>query len=268
MAKRPLKWAYGVTTVPERVDDTLRRTFASLDEGGFPEPYVWCDGGLSQDQVDRFVARVRPKLVTHTRLPRCNFGNWMLGAWELYLREPNADRYAMFEDDIVCVKNLRAYLDRCPYPDGKMGRAAPGYLNLFTYPHNVANNPGRMGWFPSDQYGKGALALVFDNATFRKVLHSKRMVEAVQAVNRGQRALDGAIARAMSTEHVLEYVHNPSLVQHTGHGQSVLRPHQNEMPEEKWLPQADTFPGEDFDATELPKLWRQRRENASSSATA
>ena len=38
---KPLRWVYGVTTVPERRADLLPRTLVSLDRAGFPSPRIF-----------------------------------------------------------------------------------------------------------------------------------------------------------------------------------------------------------------------------------
>src|SRR5690606_21154247 len=90
------------------------------------------------------------------------YGNWLLAAWELYIRDPQADRYAIFQDDLICCRNLREYIEKTDYP-------ANGYLNLYSFPENERG--GKKGWVPTrNQKGLGAVGLVFDNATMHKLL--------------------------------------------------------------------------------------------------
>jgi hypothetical protein len=223
-----LKWAYGLTTVPSRFDVLLPRTLASLALAGFPTPRLFVDGDFNREHfsiVDRYPHTVHhPALRTH--------GNWVLGMYELYIREPLADRYALFQDDFVTYRNLRQYLDASPYP-GK------GYLNLYLFPEEVQP---RTGWYESRQNGKGAVALVFDNESLRVLLTAKHLVDRPRSPARGHKCIDGGIVDSMKEAGYKEYVHNPSLVQHTGMISSMENgPH----------PQANTFKGESFDATDL-----------------
>jgi hypothetical protein len=55
------------------------------------------------------------------------------------------------------------------------------------------------------------------------------------------------IVTAMKRAGWKEYVHNPSLLQHTGDGQTTLG---NHIGNDRW-PGADSFPGEEFDALSL-----------------
>src|SRR5689334_3053216 len=102
-----MEWSVGVTTVPARAGVMLPRTLASLAAGGFDRPRLFVDGS---DDVQSWKAMFR--LPASCRWPRVKpFGNWVLALWELWLREPDADRWAIFQDDLVCVRNLRPYLE-------------------------------------------------------------------------------------------------------------------------------------------------------------
>ena len=68
------------------------------------------------------------------------------------------------------------------------------------------------------------------------------LVNRPQDVNRGHKAIDGGIVDALSPLGFVEYVHNPSLVQHTGLVSSMSN---------KRHPTAETFPGENFDFMDL-----------------
>lgn len=234
-----MKWSYGVTTVPSRRRTLFPRTLASLAAGGFYEPWVFSDGPLDVPSgVAGWTQRSGPAKV---------FGNWVLALWELYVRNPVADRYAVFQDDIVVYRNLRQYLEAVPYP-------AKGYLNLYTEPRNEATAKAP-GWQPSAQNGYGALALVFTRHAVINLLASDHMVmkpipadptqlasQATGVLYRGEHAVDGGIVTSFMQRGWKEYVHNPSLVQHTGLESSFRPAH---------FPQSTTFRGENFDALTL-----------------
>lgn len=226
-----MNWAYGVTTVPDRLKDLFPRTLASLALAGFDSPRLFVDNCEQPNLYDRF------NLPLTTRWPRIRtYGNWILALAELYIRDPKADRYALFQDDFVTVKGLRAYLDRSPYP-------ANGYLNLYTFPANQSlAPPNRSGWYVSNQAGYGAVALVFSLEAVTTLLAQQSIVDRPQDAKKGHRSIDGGIVDAFSKVGWKEYVHNPSLVQHTG----ILSSMGNRR-----HPLAQSFPGENFDATTL-----------------
>ena len=227
-----MKWAYGLTTVPERRETTFPKTIESLRNAGFDSPRLFIDGYL-----DRALYATLG-LSTSMRETRIRtFGNWMLGLIKLYIREPHADRYAMFQDDFVTYRNLRGYLEKSPYPN-------KGYLNLYTFPSNqgLAPRDGTQGWYLSNQLGRGAVALVFNKEAIKTLMYSKDIVDRPEDSQRGHRAIDGGIVTAFKKAGWKEYVHNPSLVQHIGDVSSMgNNPHLK----------AISFKGEDYDAMEL-----------------
>ena len=87
-----------------------------------------------------------------------------LALCELWVRDPLADRYAIFQDDLTCVKNLRGYLDEMKWPVG-------GYLNLYTGPHHDTyarrydqTPPPKSGhgWVKSNQFGRESQDITFN----------------------------------------------------------------------------------------------------------
>lgn len=229
----PLKWAYGITTVPDRRGNTFDRSLRSLAGAGFDQPHLFVDGDRDgQSWRDEYHCPVT------NRSPRLGaYGNWILALGELFIRAPKSDRFAIFQDDLVCVRGLRAYLDGIQFPD-------KGYLNLYTFPQNQVMALGREGFYPSNQEGKGAVALVFDCTGVQKLLANNHMVQRVYDPVRGTKYIDGAVVETMRTTGWTEYVHSPSLVQHTGHVSTLQNPKH---------PVAPSFPGVEFDATVLLK---------------
>ncbi len=220
-------WQYGVTTVPERLDNLLPRTLASLELAGFDKPRIFVDGLESWDCNGLEVTCRHPRVRVAA--------NWILSMWELYLRNPIADRYAIFQDDILVYRNLRQYLDNYKLP-------IASYWNLYVTPENEKRAREKTGWYMSNQMGRGALGLVFDRPGIVALLSSKRLTSHAQDAQRGWRRIDGAIMDAMRIEKRCEWVHYPTLVQHTGKEDSTIG--NNEALPESWR-------GEDFDALEL-----------------
>lgn len=247
-------WSYGITTVPSRITDLFPRTLASLQKSGFIAPRLFVDGVSDPSLYSHFNLEV-----TYRSPVLRTFGNWILALWELYLREPHADRYAIFQDDFVTYNNLKAYLESCELP-------AKGYWNLYTFPptHQLPP-PDRVGWYNSNQRGRGALALIFNREGVTTLLSAKHMIDRPQdnrpsmpkprfingilvtpqeeGWTKGQKTVDGAIAESFNqAEGWTEYIHNPSLIQHIG---KVTSMQNNEHP------QAPTFLGESHDAMEF-----------------
>ncbi|HYE70412.1 MAG TPA: hypothetical protein VD932_02690 [Aquabacterium sp.] len=234
-----------------RRSDLLPRTLESLRVAGFPSPRLFVDGGIPasalyrdlglpttvRDQVCRAVPD-RPRVRAHGHA----FGNWLLGALELLVREPQADRYAIFQDDVIACRNLREYLERSTYPDH-------GYLNLYTVKLNERFKPRDQskGWFVTSQRGLGAVALVFSRDALLGVFSNDHLVRRLIDLKRGPQAIDGGVVEAAKKAGWREYCHWPSLVQHIGTRSAIGNNLANPDPEKNFAT-APSFPGEDHDA--------------------
>lgn len=233
-----MQWAVGVTTVVERICVLLPRTLESLRRGGFTSPRLFVDGC---DDVNRYK---HFGLELTVRIDRIRaWGNWWLALQELYIRHPEADRYFLAQDDIICCRNLRQYLETVPYPESC-------YQNLTLYPANADSR--KRGWYraPSGDRikwrGLGAQALVFDRTAVLTLL-GKEFMPLTMKPNRPDiryHRIDGAVVSKLETFNIMEYVHNPSLVCHIGDESIIGNGRQ---------PPTAAFVGEDFDALQLLK---------------
>lgn len=255
-----MEWAYGVTTVPSRQLDLLPRTLTSLAKAGFDKPRLFVDG---ESEPVNYLERLATKNkecgwlhVTVRNPPMHIHGNWYLGIQELYIRNPTAQRYVMFQDDLVACKNLKGYLEHV--------RLEKSYLNLFTFRDNEDVIKGKpYGRFYDAslvsksnnqwQTGRGALALVFNNEGVRSLLASEHMVSRPHEPRESYpRRIDGGVVAAMNKAGFRELIHNPSLVQHIGE-ESTIGSRKGRV--------ALSFPGEDFDCLEFLKLNRDNPAN-------
>ncbi len=263
-------WAYGVTTVPRRRADLLPRTLASLAAGGFDRPWLFVDGCDDlQGWRREFVDAGRAAGVT-CRYPLVRaYANWCLALAELYARDPLAGRYAVFQDDVLCVRNLRPYLESIPFPP-------KAYWNLYLGPWNdqgknftgrhrppYFSDPAFVGFTPGDQGGRGALGLVFDRDTVQTLLSSRYVVDRPLQRHRdgwglsprGFKYVDAAVVEALRPLGYAELVHHPSLLRHEGVESTIdkrngVTAHDPAHPVKRWQRDAEgrTFPGESHDA--------------------
>lgn len=197
----PEPWACGVTTIPGRVKTLLPQTLQSLHKAGFPAPWIFMDGACDIGQLDNYGGLV----IRHPG--GGHLANWYLAMTTLYTSFPKAERYAIFEDDLLCCPNLRSYLDSCPYP-------APGYLNLLTHDCNLVLTGPVHGWHKSNQRGKGAVALVFDREAAQALLSCREFIN--RPADRKRKCADGVVCDSLIPQGYTEWVHYPSLVQHVG----------------------------------------------------
>lgn len=235
------RWAVGLTTVPKRRDDLLARTLFSLAASGFERPRLFVDGS-----PEGYGTLGLP--ITFRTPPVLPYANFVLGLAELFFRDPEADAYAMFQDDLITSKNLRPYLER------SLDLFSKTYYNLYSFPSNESLSKGRAGWHESNQLGRGALALVFSNRGVIDLLSNQHVVERPKDKLRGWRSTDGGVVTALKKVGYKEMVHSPSLVQHTGHVSSFDKGKLSDGRHASWVeyrwPESTfsrTFRGEDFD---------------------
>jgi hypothetical protein len=172
------------------------------------------------------------------------------------VRNPWADRYAVFQDDILVVKGLREYLSR-PMPP-------KAYLNLVSHSANE-HVMGGFGWrqaqFLYDEvqrkrlladsdsdnrhranltFGKGACGLVFDAAGVLALLSHESFVGRHVDRKKGTCNIDGGVVDCMHSLGYTEMVHCPSLLDHRDGVSTKGHPNPG-----GW--KALTFPGELYD---------------------
>ena len=252
-----MKWSYGITTVLSRRAKALPRTLLSLKHAGFDKPRLFLDGA-SHAEAESYEEQFGLPVTVRGPEPVRVCANWWLGMAELYFRDPQADRFAMFQDDLLAVQNLRPYLDALPWPDQR-------YFNL--YAGSGTNEPiveraqaqDVTGWVeagikdpsqinPDDglhwQKGIAALALCFPRDLLVRLLGRCNVFEKAQSRD-GWRRIDGTIVDAMNAMGCREMIHCPSLVQHEDDGDSTIRNIGRRL--------ARSFPGEMYNALDFLK---------------
>lgn len=235
-----MKWQYAITTCCERAYyyDGLLASAHSLHSAGFeyaPLSMNCRHGDIHSPSVfGNGFSTYRQVTPTYSHDVRVGaFGNWLLTAWELYLSNPHADRYAIFQDDIRASKNLKAYLEACPLPP-------KCYQNLCLYPKNhIAES---RGWYDApSELGLGAQGLVFSNEAMQVLLASKYLVQHPKLPH-GKAGIDGVVHSVMQWSGYSELVHYPSLIKHVNGESTLGHPPQ---------PESVDFMGEDFDLMTL-----------------
>lgn len=225
-------WQYGVVATYERLGNCLQQTLESLEVGGFDAPLVFIDGPTDSANASIPINAVIRNYKTGHLI------NWMSALTQLYWTNTKADRYALFQDDLLCCSNLRRYLESFEIHPKT-------YWNLLLHDKwngKLAKKNGT-GWLLSDQYSRGALALVFDRQGVIDLLGSSKFINRPTASHRSKKSIDGMVCDVLKPQGYKEYIHNPSLVQHTG-TKSLLGHNYGPV---------KTFPGEDWDPMQLLK---------------
>jgi hypothetical protein len=226
-----MSWSYGITAVPSRVYDLLPRTLESLAKAGFNEPTVFMDGQVIDMEALYFVHN-GPLVIHRPRIG--HFANWINSLYYLYTTNPKAKFFALFEDDLLAVSNLRTYIEQCYQP-------TRGYFNLVTHDQNYIPIKRKPGWHQPKYKGKGALGLVLSSDVVQVLIRSTNLESYLRSDKR--KAADGYVMTTLTVMRYKEYVHSPGLLQHTGLI-STLDHKYGYM---------NSFPGEDYNPLELLK---------------
>ena len=174
-----MKWSVAVTTCEKRRTTFLPRTLKSLAAAGFTDPHLHCDGISAKFILPLDVNRRQANRATLRNPSVGAIGSWFLTLWQLWLTDPEADYYVLFQDDVVLCRNVREYLENSIGSPTLVGEGLPdnGYYNLYTdvANHNLLGTGGKpskeyQGWYASDQTGRGAVALVFPRMAIPAIL--------------------------------------------------------------------------------------------------
>jgi glycosyltransferase involved in cell wall biosynthesis len=200
-----LTWQIGLLTAPRRVP-TIRKTLENLDGAGFGPIHIFAEPGsaLPADIENG-------RLTIHTRRLG-NFANFYSSLATLFERDPDADCYAIFQDDILVAMGAREWCEREFWPQGA------GIVSLFTPQIHSDGLPGWTLKSPGFYRIYGAQALVFRGDVVRRfladplVLHSHGLYE----------HNDDAVVSGWAARNQLPIAyHSPSLVQHVGTVSSI-----------------------------------------------
>lgn len=234
--RRARTWSLGLTTAPRKTE-TLRRTLKSLASAGWPRPRVFADGRV----------RVPGGYAVTRRKPAIGaWPNWHLGLAELMARQPQADFYAMVQDDVLFCRHLRDYLEEAHWPHDA------GVISVFC-PKIYNNKPGlnriRAGFGLA-----GAQTLIFCREAAYDLMgdpwianYRRRPPQARHFRSDGLSHIDGVVGKWAQLNNWGVYFHSPSLAKHIGFD-SVMYPGFKGKPNSRW---EDSFVGEPFDARSL-----------------
>lgn len=230
------RWAVGLTTAP-RPEATLARTMQSLSVTGWPtaEIHVFAEpDALSGNEDFSGAVTVRGRKAGA-------FSNWYLALQELVFTQPTADAYLMFQDDIVCCRGLRKYLERELWP-----AEATGFVSLYCgmLQSNSAGTQGFMKMQTGDML-YGALAMAFPASAARALLLHPLFQRHRESRN-GTHGIDTVLAKWVTESGLPGFVYSPSLVSHTGVTSAIFRCCRD-GPERR----TDSFVGENVDASSI-----------------
>jgi glycosyltransferase involved in cell wall biosynthesis len=196
-----LHWAVGMITAP-RSEPTIGRTLRGLRAAGFDQVHIFAEPGSSIPGEFAHLPRT-----VHGR-PLGNLANFFTSLVSLFVGQPNADAYALFQDDVEPARGLRAWCDDQFWPDGV------GLVSLYTC---QSHQDLKSGW-RTQSLGMyrtfGALAFVFRRDVLKEFLTDGRLLEFREA---GRLHGDDLVVGEWAARRGIGIAyHTPSLVAHLG----------------------------------------------------
>jgi GR25 family glycosyltransferase involved in LPS biosynthesis len=205
-----------VVTTP-RPEGTLKRTLNSLHDAGFSDVEVHNDDPSSG-----------------------HFSAYYTAIEDVVNKYVNADAYLVVEDDVVFCKNTREYLCKTLWPTDEVERI--GFCSLYL-PGGFS--PPKRGWSETTQYRKSICctqAWLYPPASARFLLEKMAPLRHDHPVGG-----DHVISQFLQKHDFTIWHHLPSLAQHSAPIGNSTVGNQNMTRNRK----ANSFPGEDCDASEL-----------------
>lgn len=202
---RVKKWCVGITTAPRRVS-SLDASLEAIVNAGWTRPRIFVDGDVR-------IPHQWSDLPVSCRTPKVGaWPSYYLALTEMFMRDPSADAYALFQDDIELLRrtDLRAYLERVLWPGEN-----PGILSLYCSSEYTRKDPG---WhrFP-ENWIWGATAFVFSPDAVRGILSSAAVLDhRLEGAGDGLKGIDVAVGQWAEKTNTPIWFPTPSLVQHTG----------------------------------------------------
>ena len=199
------KWCVGITTAPRRVS-SLDATLEAIVNAGWSRPRIFVDGDVQ-------IPQQWSDLPVSCRTPRIGaWPSYYLALTEMFMRDPSADAYALFQDDIELLRraDLRTYLERVLWPGEN-----PGILSLYCSSEYTRKD---RGWhrFP-ENWIWGATAFVFSPDAVRGILSSVAVIDhRLEGAGDGLKGIDVAVGQWAERTNTPIWFPTPSLVQHTG----------------------------------------------------
>lgn len=197
------KWAVGIITAP-RVEHTLYRTVQSLKAAGWDKGHVFSEPNNYLTTIPEYhiVQRVSKLGI---------FGNWMLGLYELFIRNIDADAYLMIQDDIIVSPGTKKYLE-----ESLWFNEDPHITCLFC--PNAIDNDENFGWRTSNSFSGGPTAIVMSHETVQTIITDILPLR-FYAIQKSKKSSfdDLGIFHLMSRKGYKVYYPKPSLCDHIGH---------------------------------------------------
>lgn len=200
-----LRWAIAMLTAPRGIC-TIDGTLQSLRAADLSPDIIFAEPG-STAPTDLG----NSKFVRHEKALG-NYRNFYYCLSTLLQQYPDADCFAVFQDDIKVANGLRRWCDQEFWPQDA------GIVSLFTARAHADRRPGWRVLFPGFHRVFGGQALVFRSDTLKVFLSDPQVISELSYGKHN----DDAVVSAWATRRRLGIAyHTPSLVDHVGNVSSI-----------------------------------------------
>lgn len=192
------RWASAMLTAP-RLVSTIQKSYDSLGQAGFDDLLIFAEPGSllpANARSDRIVLR-------ENRLG--NIRNFYDALCTLWTRQPEADAYVVFQDDVIAAEGLRVWCETQLWPQDC------GVVSLFTPRIHTTSEAGWSVLSPGFHRVCGAQGLVFRRDLLEQFLSDPRVLKEVE---RRQHCDDAVVAAWLGRNGLGLAYHSPSLLQH------------------------------------------------------
>lgn len=197
------KWAVGITTSPRKYP-TITKTIKALEGAGWNEGTIFAEPGEYGHNNQNW-----PYVYRHKNAGI--FGNWMLGLYELFIRNIDADAFFMIQDDIVISPNTREYLENALWFSDE-----PHLVSLFG--PNAIDKDENNGWRSTTEYHGGPNSIIMSHETVQEVLSSLTPLRYYGVQKLKNSSFDDlGIFALMHENNWNVYYPKPSIGDHIGH---------------------------------------------------
>lgn len=193
------KWAIGVITAPRNIP-TLTKTIKSISNAGWNNGIIFAEPGIYEQHHNWKYCYRSEKIGI--------FGNWMLGLYELFIRNIDADAFIMIQDDIILPPGLKKYLENSLWFTDN-----DHIVSLFT-PASVSRDQPD-GWHKTSEYNGGPAVIVMSHGAVRKILSSTIPLQFYGAQKTSNSSFDDLGIFLIDNLEV--YYPIPSISDHIGH---------------------------------------------------
>jgi len=195
------KWAVGVVTAPRKIS-TITKTIKALEKAGWENGIIFAEPNsyIYQNNNWEYVHRSKRLGI---------FGNWMLGLYELFIRNIDADAFFMIQDDILVPPNTRNYLERSLW-----FTETPHLVSLF----GMFDNDPEYQWREVYKYEGGPNSIIMSHETVQEILSSLIPLQYYGIQSKKNTSFDDlGIFSLMSKNNWPTFYPKPSISDHIGH---------------------------------------------------